>query len=64
MTITHQFHGEPTADHQGISWHCPDCGRHIITHRTQGMTIINAGDQHARHSGTHTPPGLTITPPA
>jgi hypothetical protein len=48
---------EDTPDGRGIVWKCHDCGRWLITHRDEGLIVIDRGDFFARHSGWKGPAG-------
>ena len=43
------------------TWRCPICQREISVSVSQGITIVNRGDQSVDHTTTVSPPGLDLS---
>ena len=53
MDITHRL--QVTSSPAGLLFECADgCGRRLVVdRRIGGLTVIDKGDQFARHAGSH-----------
>jgi hypothetical protein len=51
----HEMQLQTRYDSGAEEWFCPVCGRRLVLQSspTYSMTILNAGDEHVRHSGSN-----------